>query len=265
MTSVAVVTIVSGRAGHLAAQRRGLARSTRRADLHVVVSMGDPTVVDATAVVPRVGDALPLARARNEGARLALEAGADLLIFLDVDCIPSREMIDRYVRHARDGAVLCGPVTYLPEVSDGYPDDLDGWTNPHAARPNPAPGHVEIGTNWDLFWSLSFAVTSATWHTLGGFCEDYTGYGGEDTDVGRVAERSGLDLLWVGGAHAHHQWHPVSSPPIEHLDDIVTNAAIFHGRWGHWPMIGWLNAFRERGEIDWTPEGSSIARRPVGH
>ena len=260
--TLAVITIVSGRAEHLATQRRGLALSSRPADAHVVVSMGDPSVLDATVTVPRTGRPLPLARARNTGARLAIDAGADVLVFLDVDCIPGPDLIGLYAEHARDGAVLCGPVTYLPDAGV-RPDALGPWTDPHAARPDPAPGHVERGTNWDLFWSLSFAVTATTWTTLGGFCEEYSGYGGEDTDFGRVAERSGHDLLWIGGAHAYHQWHPVSSPPVEHLDDIVTNAAVFHRRWGHWPMLGWLTAFRERGLLDWTPEGSTIGRCPT--
>ncbi|MGB6183069.1 MAG: galactosyltransferase-related protein [Rhodococcus sp. (in: high G+C Gram-positive bacteria)] len=256
---LAVVTIVSGRAEHLAAQRRGIERSTQTADLHVVVSMGDPAVIDPTLSVPREGSALPLARARNAGARAALDAGADLLVFLDVDCIPGPDLLGLYSQHARDGAVLCGPVTYLPECDGRYPESLAEWTNPHPARPDPAPGQVERGTEWDLFWSLSFAVTAEAWRTLGGFCEDYTGYGGEDTDFGAVARMHDHDLLWIGGAHAYHQWHPVSSPPVEHLGDIVTNAAIFHRRWGRWPMVGWLSAFRDRGLIEWDARGSTLS------
>jgi hypothetical protein len=56
-------------------------------------------------------------------------------------------------------------------------------------------------------------------------------------------------MRWVGGADAFHQYHPVSDPPIEHLDDIVRNAAIFHQRWGWWPMQGWLREFEARGLI----------------
>ena len=43
------------------------------------------------------------------------------------------------------------------------------------------------------------------------------------------------------------QYHPVSNPPIEHLDDILCNAAVFHRRWG--PMEGWLHEFENRGLI----------------
>jgi hypothetical protein len=36
---------------------------------------------------------------------------------------------------------------------------------------------------------------------------------------------------------------------VEHVHDIVRNATTFHRRWGWWPMIGWLNAFEQRGLI----------------
>jgi GT2 family glycosyltransferase len=100
-----------------------------------------------------------------------------------------------------------------------------------------------------LFWSLSFALTARTWHETGGFCEDYTGYGGEDTDFALTAAARGVGLWWVGGAPAYHQHHPVSRPPVEHLDDILRNGALFRKRWGTWPMEGWLRGFAERGLV----------------
>jgi len=103
---------------------------------------------------------------------------------------------------------------------------------------------------------LSFAVTTSVWKRIGGFCTDYTGYGGEDTDYGQRAADVSVGLRWVGGAHAFHQFHPISDPPVEHLGDIVTNAVTFHRRWGWWPMRGWLDAFEERGLISRDTHGT---------
>jgi N-acetylglucosaminyl-diphospho-decaprenol L-rhamnosyltransferase len=77
-------------------------------------------------------------------------------------------------------------------------------------------------------------------------------------DFGQRARAAGLDLHWVGGADAFHQHHPVSDPPVEHLDDILRNGAHFAARWGWWPMEGWLRAFAERGLI--RPEGDGWTR-----
>jgi GT2 family glycosyltransferase len=259
----AVITVVRGRGPHLRRQLQGLARSSRQPDIHVVVALDDLHVADivadehsrATVVDLDVAEPLPIAYGRNQGAAVALSMSADLMVFLDVDCIPDAELIARYHDTAEqpqyDDALLCGPVTYLPPPGPrGYPlDDLRAHLNPHPARPNPAEDAVVATTDYALFWSLSFAVTATTWTRIGGFCERYRGYGGEDTDYAQSAAAHDISMRWVGGAHAFHQFHPTSDPPVEHIDDIVRNARIFHRRWGWWPMHGWLADFEQAGLI----------------
>ncbi|KAA0090929.1 glycosyltransferase family 2 protein [Mycolicibacterium sp. P1-18] len=260
--NTAVVTAVRGRSAHLRKQLDGLDRSTEPVDRHVVVAVDDDDVAGqvedtrATVVPLHSGSPrIPMAAARNLGARIAIDGGAELLVFLDVDCIPSPEMLGYYQRAAatpahRD-ALLCGPVTYLPAPGrDGYDlDRLSELANPHPVRPAPPAGATVVGDDYHLFWSLSFAVTAATWQRIGGFSTDYAGYGGEDTDYAQRAAAAGVGLRWVGGAHAFHQFHPVSDPPVEHLADIVANAVTFQRRWGWWPMQGWLDAFERQGLI----------------
>ena len=228
---------------------------------HIVVAMSDPeidSVVSSSAAVsvlhvdsdPR---GLPLARARNTGVEAALAAGADLVVLLDVDCVPGPQLVAAYERASSwaPGALLAGPVTYLPEGQEVPRDpwQLDALSNPHTARPVPPDGEIERDGDHNLFWSLSCAMRAATWRLLGGFDESYVGYGCEDTDLGRTARDLEVDLVWVGGAHAYHQFHPVSRPPVEHLDDIVRNAMIFRRRWSEWPMPGWLEDFERQGLI----------------
>lgn len=256
---VAVVTIVHRRAAHLAGQHRSLAAGDRRPDDYVVVAMDDPSVrsreVDGlrSRVVRVATDphGLPLARARNRGVRAALDAGAEVVVLLDVDCLAGRGLVASYAERvlAHPTTVWQGPVTYLPPpTSDGYPlDALDALDDPHPARPAPAPGTVLREADPDLFWSLSFALSPAAWETCGGFHPEYVGYGAEDTDLGRAIATRGLGLAWDGSARAYHQYHPVSRPPVERLDDILRNAALFHRRWGEWPMRGWLEEFERRG------------------
>jgi GT2 family glycosyltransferase len=268
VTGTALVTIVHGRHDHLALQYRGLAASTVMPDIVILVAMDDPGLsgtefddIRPTIVHLPPGDAgLPLAAARNAGARAALDAGAETIVFLDVDCIPGPGLVEAYAAAAHDqrwaDRLLCGPVSYLPPAPDtGYDlATLDRLAAPHAARPAPAPGDITASDEFALFWSLSFAVTTATWLRLGGFCEDYKGYGAEDTDFARAAHVAGVDLAWVGAARAFHQYHPTSTPPVQHLADIVRNATIYRGRWGDWPMDGWLAEFARAGLVDWTDD-----------
>lgn len=272
MMRTAVITIAHGRHAHLRAQQEGLALSAQAPDDYIIVAMDDPeiramappfaTVVD----VPSTPLGLPLSRARNLGAAAAIAAGAELLIFLDVDCIPGQSLVGGYAdaagRPALQRSLLSGPVTYLdPHGVDGYPIGTIGELDaPHPARPAPAPGEVARAESPDLFWSLSFALSVETWGTIGGFCEEYSGYGGEDTDFGYMAASCGIDLVWVGAARAYHQWHETSTPPTQHLDDIVRNANVFFTRWQTWPMRGWLDEFRARGLIT-GGVGTASARR----
>ncbi|KRE54915.1 glycosyltransferase family 2 protein [Phycicoccus sp. Soil748] len=276
----AVVTIARGRHEHLRGQAWGLRRQSRPADLHVVVSMGDPEVVTVarevlpgvhTSFMDAIGADLPLASARNVGAAVALEAGADRLVFLDVDCIPAEGTVARYdevlqgVSARPFPVVVCGEVAYLPPAD--HPADyrrpgLCDLADPHPARPRLAPREVAEDGDVRLFWSLSFGVTADHWRRLGGFSEDYTGYGAEDTDFGQRLAAAGGSLVWTGGAAAYHQHHPTSSPPTQHLHSIVNNANVFRDIWGWFPMQGWLDGFAELGLARMDP---SSGRWVVSH
>jgi GT2 family glycosyltransferase len=258
-----VVTIVRGRLDHLSAQQAAL-DAQPSAHERVVVQMGGPSLARTLAgsdvnlvQVPGDGVPLPLAAARNAGVAAAT---ADAVLLLDVDCIPSPSLLARCRDAlAQVGGIVAGPVGYLPPgatVESTDPKVLARVAEPHLARPAPPAGELVREHRYELFWSLSFAIGTGDWHRIGGFCEAYTGYGGEDTDFAWRARAAGIPLHWVGGAWAWHQHHHVSDPPHEHLADIVRNSLLFHSRWGEWPMVGWLTAFRDAGLIEWSPEGS---------
>lgn len=278
-----VVTVVHGRHTHLRRMRAGLAANIAQPLRHEVVAMADAeisTQVSSDAQpsdggrlptevseLPRIQGRLPLAQARNHGAHRALASlphPDDLLIFLDVDCIPAPELVGAYIEAAehRPDDLLCGPVAYLPELPAAELDTADAdqlarWASPHPARPAPAAGEILSDGEHALFWSLSFALRRAVWERIGGFDEAYTGYGAEDTDFAWRARAAGVGLTWVGSACAYHQHHPVSRPPVEHLQDILRNGRTFAHIWGHWPMEGWLQEFERLGLVrrvgeDWV-------------
>lgn len=265
----AVVTIVAGRHDHLRRQRRALSTGARPG-VHVVVSMGDPEVegvlaleADLPTEVVRVdaGDRLPLALARNAGVEAAAALGHGCVVLLDVDCIPEPQLVSDYadllpVSHAGGPHVVTGRVRYLPE---GVPEEQHHLEHmlkvgrDHPARVVPdrdlEPGDPR------LLWSLNVALTLADWERIGGFDEAYVGYGGEDTDFGQRLASAGGTLWFTSRAGAFHQWHPTSSPPVQHVADIVANANLFHAKWGWYPMEGWLEQFRMRGLVSLDEHG----------
>lgn len=281
MADLTVVTVVHGRHEHLARQAEALAAVAPDVPW-VVVAMADPEVPSVVSqqaeIVALEADpqALPLARARNVGVATAAQQGARAVLLLDVDCLVDADTLTAYAQalDRRPEALLCGPVTYLPAGADPSPSALLQQRSPHPARPSPPDGQLVEAEDHRLFWSLAFAVSTWAWQRVGGFCEEYVGYGGEDTDFARSAAQLGVPLVWVGGAHAYHQHHPVSSPPVEHAADIVRNSHVYRRRWGAWPMEGWLRELDRLGVVRWqdgdltlvdplTPQGVSETPRPT--
>ena len=262
---VGLATIQRGRHVHLARQAAAVAALRRGPDRYVVVSMDAAPPVDVpeaevVALPMAEGEPLPLAAARNR-AMHAL-GDVDLAILLDVDCLPGPALVERYADAVGD-ALLAGPVGRLGPLPDDRerprPEELAAARAAPGPRPVPPPGTVVREPRVELFWSLSFAVRPEVHERIGGFDEGYVGYGAEDTDYAFRARSAGVGLSWVGGAWAYHQHHPVSSPPREHVRDIVRNASRFRARWGRWPMEGWLGAFAAEGLVDWDPTGDTLA------
>lgn len=262
--TIALITIVSGRHAHLRRQLEWVARLDPQPHVHVVVSMGDPEIAWVVAehgtgrgVVVDLEPAaeLPLAAARNAGVATASELGARSVVLLDVDCLPERRLMGDYEqalgRVGTAPAVVSGRVKYLPEgmaEHDYVPERVAQLGRDHLARVIPEGPALEPADP-RMLWSLNIAATVESWNSIGGFDEDYVGYGGEDTDFGQRLAEAGGTLWWSGLACAYHQYHPTVTPPVQHAAAIARNANLFRHKWGFDPMEGWLHTMRETGHL----------------
>ncbi len=266
--TLSVLTIVKNRADHLARLVEGLRRSVEAPLELIIVDMAsDPPVPHFDAPFPvhivRLNDCdLPLAAARNAAANAAM---GEELLFLDVDCIPMRELVcDMRASLLLHDALICAEALYLqPGDARGEWDEtsLRASGKAHPVRDFPAAG-LRAEPNAGLFWSLIFGIRRTRFVDLGGFDEAFTGYGAEDTDFGFRAREAGLPLLFKGGSGAFHQYHDVYDPPFQHFRDIVRNAVRFRERWGFWPMAGWLEAFGTMGLILCDSDDIVVLRDP---
>ncbi|KAB2541773.1 glycosyl transferase [Salipiger aestuarii] len=271
MRDVSALTIARGRHDHLCNVILGLAGQTRPPrELVIGVMQPDPyadlpeTPFPVRQIIVQRDDGeLPLAAARNA---VANAAKAEVLAFVDVDCIPHPDLI-------RDVATACGPgqglvmgeVAYLPAGATETGLDFTRFDQigvRHSDRQAPPPEGLRPCPDYRCFWSLNFAMHRDDWARTGGFDEGYYGYGGEDTDFGRDLDARGIDIWWMKGAKVYHQYHDHCMPPIHHVASVLRNADHFASRWGHRTMGHWLHGFHLMGLIDNAPEGLTILRDP---
>lgn len=265
---LSVCTIVRGREAHLANLALGLAGQLVPPDELVIAYMqaeahplpdGLPFEVRPTFCDD---DPMPLAAARNAAAEAAT---GDVLIFLDVDCVPSPTLVMAYALALQDtDACLMGEVFYLPEGATSGADvgTLDRAGTRHPSKPVPPETGLAPEPDYGELWGLSFALRTDTFAALGGLDERFTGYGAEETDFARKLEAASVPLMRCGGARAYHQHHAVHTPPLHHFGDIVRNAQVFRAKWGDWPMDYWLGQFERDGLIARDGARIDVLREP---
>lgn len=269
MSKVSVLTITRNRTRFLENLLNGLARSSRLPDECIVVHMNEykqslgrwPFPCYHYSCDSEV--ALPISKARNAAAK---HATGDVLLFLDVDCIPSRDLVSAYEWATRMApeAITMGKVNYLQA---GATIDwstcetaaaMRSQSKPHPDRNIDAIAPLILESNYDLFWALSFCLRRSVFEQVGGFSECYLSYGGEDTDLAWKAKERAIPLLWVPSAVAYHQFHSSDVLPLHNFESIVHNAQVFYQRWHEWPMRRWLAAFAQQGYIEWTLSGERL-------
>ena len=267
--TISIITLGRGRAAHLRNVITGLTRQSCMPDELVIGVMQDAIYTDLPATPFPVrqilisGTQAPLAAARNVAARAAQ---GEMLLFLDIDCIPAADFVADYTQVlGEQDALLMGEVAYLPAgaVSEDWSyADLEPLGVKHSDRQGPPEAATAPCSDYRCFWSLTFAMRRKRFLEVGGFDERFTGYGGEDTDFGRTLDAHGVPMLWLRGAKCFHQYHPHHMPPVHHLDSVLHNAQVFREKWGHHTMEHWLRAFRLMGLIRREGDRFQILRRP---
>ena len=269
--TIAVLTMTRAQHSQLLAQTDGLSVGTVPPQIHSVVSMGDrdltrgrlPLATDrwTTLVRPVQTDrrALPIAAARNTAAAQAVEAGADVLVFLDDAIIPGphtlerlSEMITGQVRPdepVSEPVVWRAPVLDLPELAEGELSYPMGHLHEKGRRGPQAPqlvaGQLLVDTRWSLFDGGCFAMSAEDFARTGGFCADYVGRGLQDADFAEIVRSLGGTIVWVGGADAYRQPGEQVEPALQ-ARYAARHVTTWRERWERDPEHPWLEGLREQ-------------------
>ena len=270
MNNISLCTIYAKRELHLQNLVKSVLLSQLVPDRLVVVCMNDrlpdlpatPFPIDSVTLEVK-DNWLPLAAARNKAAEIAT---GEKLIFLDVDCICDRHLLEVFDYHLNQtDALYTGSVRYLHRTHSSQRnwtlESLERQSSPHELQGREVTGKERISHPYEMFWSLCFGIRKKTFDRIGGFDTDYTGYGGEDTDFSFQARSHGIPLYKIS-ARAYHQFHPTYAPPLNHLTEIVNHARIFYRKWNTLPMEKWLRQFADLGYITLQHEAIEIIKLP---
>lgn len=216
---------------------------------HLIVTVGEEPWepwedADTVFLKKKNDEPFNISLCRNVGLTAAAEMGAENLIMLDADCMVGKDTIRLYVdaigKHT-DG-VICGPVNWMTPAPDGgYDlDSLDENSTKEFKRQFPDSGKTvkcDESEWWTLF-GLSFAMSASAWQKsvdeFGGFCEEFDGWGLDDTDYGyQIIRSKELDLYLLGGAIVFHQFHTSYVPPVDKAKDLAKNSNLFWKRNGY--------------------------------
>jgi glycosyltransferase involved in cell wall biosynthesis len=205
----------------LAAQRMDLTA------FEVVVS--DDGSADATAEVARSfagrlrlryvfqpDEGVRIATARNYGARLAT---APVLLFLDTGVLAGPDLVAahlhvhrEYQREAPRIAVIgythgFNPLCSFPELAtmlaahtltearERLADDKRFRDWRHQEFERYGFDLRRMYAPWTLFWTMNVSVRTADFRAIGGFDDQFRGWGSEDVDLGRRLAASGVRLV----------------------------------------------------------------------
>jgi GT2 family glycosyltransferase len=163
-------------------------------------------IVDNSAAPVEI-DALPprfrLLRAAREGSSYharnvgALNAVNDWILFLDADCVPAADLIDRY------------DVSKWSDAVGGVAGKIDAHTSDTlVGRYASSRGHLDAEAPFEVVeigWAqtANFLVRKRVWDALGGFCEGIRS--GGDVDLSWRLQKAGWQLVPCPAAVVEHR------------------------------------------------------------
>ena len=165
-------------------------------------------VTDFAAAAPsRVryipGDYAGRAAARNAGIAAAR---APLVLFTDADIIASRDLLEQHVQ-AHDAAGDARIAVVGCELQVKSLDDYRMQRDQPATR-RPLHPNSRRSLSWLYFLTGNASVGRDDLLAVGGFDEDFTGYGHEDLELGYRLAKAAVELRYNPNAINYH-WHPV--------------------------------------------------------
>lgn len=220
---ISVIVPTFNRAALLRRTLETLATQPLACDMFEVIVSDDGSTDESAAVVQSFTSRLRLryhfqedlgyraATARNAGARLAR---APYLAFLDSGTLAGPNFLTGHLaaHEARAPQVVLGytygyrPLEDTPglaaaiedrtplEVFELFQDDAAFWDMRHEALDAVGFDLGRLAVPWMFLWSMNFSIAAGDFWAVGGFDEEFRGWGTEDVELGFRLSRHGIPI-----------------------------------------------------------------------
>lgn len=213
MTRVSVITLAKDRPDHLVDMARGLARQTER-PIELIVAVMQHQPYDLPKMPFQVRQMQVAANAKSFGAvrnAAAMIAGGDILVFLDISCIPGEHLIADYISFASElHGLMVGEVIYLPICTT----TRDRQFGKHGSLVESLqdsyqlPFHKLKVCKYDRCNSaINFSIKRKIFQLVNGFDECDNDHDAEVTDFANKLGQYGIPTASIRGGLAYFQRH----------------------------------------------------------
>jgi GT2 family glycosyltransferase len=171
------------------------------------------------------------ARARNRGVAAA---PGEVIIFVDADQIMPPDFVAVHLRAHRlhDGLVVIGPRCYLRKdlsAAEVVSQLAAGLEHPPVSEPDhrerfwavASENMNDLATAWHCMFTCNVSVRKEHLVAVGGFDENFVGWGLEDSELGYRLKRHGLLFAW----------QPAAVTYDEHVLDSARDTDAYYEQW----------------------------------
>jgi len=150
-----------------------------------------------------------LARIRNCAWRIA---NSDRVVFTDNDMVPQADCLEQYARFNKTNYAFAGYIGWINEVahSSFTEDNIGSITDFEPYMTQPESRDLSTADFW-RFWGGNISLAQSTYPLTNGFDEEFTAWGGEDTDIGMRLTLAGVSIKPLPEAKMFHLNHPSSN------------------------------------------------------
>jgi glycosyltransferase involved in cell wall biosynthesis len=245
---------------------RALGQQSLPTDFFEIIVVDDGSTDDTLNLVRSLD--LPLRWSffsqKNQGAAVARNRGAtmshgDLLVFIDSDVIPDRQLLQNhlYAHHRHFNTLVVGRTraSAVPEKQSVFYQVMGEIVFAFDL------GDEECYIPFKDLISRNLSMSKSVFMELGGFDEQYLRSGFEDTEFALRAVKAGYKLLYSSTASGEHRHFGDLEQVGQHMYDYQISAAMLFSQ--HPKARGQIPHLRDKEPIAWGKDSPRLVIRKI--